>query len=118
VKVAPPVPVPVAGLGVVLGVGYGAGGLAGVDEAGGGGGGAEDSVEEEDEDVDEVEDELGVGVVVGLVFSVLGGAGLVLKPGGSVTPLARAQVSGSSPSGQQYPFVRQKLPAGHASVVM
>jgi hypothetical protein len=39
----------------------------------------------------------------------------VLKPTGKETPLLEAQVAGSSPSGQQYPLVKQKLSLGQAS---
>jgi len=42
----------------------------------------------------------------------LSGAGAVLKPAGRVTPLAAAQLFGSSPLGQQKPWVRQKEPPG------
>jgi len=41
-----------------------------------------------------------------------GATGAVLKPAVRETPFARAHVAGSSPSGQQKPFVRQKDPPG------
>jgi hypothetical protein len=41
--------------------------------------------------------------------------GAVLKSGGMETPLFRAQVAGSSPSGQQKPCVRQNEPPGQPS---
>jgi hypothetical protein len=40
---------------------------------------------------------------------------MVLKLAGKTTPLFWAQVAGSRPSGQQYPFVKQKLVLGQAS---
>lgn len=76
-----PAPVPLAtyvGAELVLVIGYGAGELAGVVATG----------------AAEVDSDVGAAVE-------LAGAGEVLKSDGSVTPLALAHDSGSSPSGQQ-----------------
>lgn len=56
---------------------------------------------------------VGAAVVLGDPEVLVDGA---VKPAGSSMPLSEAQVFGSTPSGQQSPFVKQKEPDGQGSV--